>query len=115
MCARFENVGLQATWRILRGLSRQGRWLINWASNQSAVSQLEALDSRPQKRTRSWRRSAAVAEQIGLYLPKRLTALCPALAAAAERPGVRPEKEFLQVIWRLIGWLRRRMCSTWLS
>ena len=51
-----EKVSLQAAWRILRGLSQQ----------------LEAIDSRPQKRTRE--KLAAIygctQEQISLYLPK---------------------------------------------
>lgn len=66
-----ENVSLQAAWRILRGLSQQ-EVADKLGISQSAVSQLEALDSRPQKRTReSWRRSTAVSrEQISLYLPK---------------------------------------------
>ena len=51
----WQNVSLQAAWRILRGMSQQ-----------------EALDSRPQKRTRE--KLAAIygckQEQISLYLPK---------------------------------------------
>ncbi len=46
-----ENVSLQAAWRILRGLSQQ-EVADKLGISQSAVSQLEALDSRPQKRTR---------------------------------------------------------------
>ncbi len=46
-----ENVSLQAAWRILRGLSQQ-EVAAKLGISQSAVSQLEALDSRPQKRTR---------------------------------------------------------------
>ena len=65
-----ENVSLQAAWRILRGLS-QREVAAKLGISQSAVSQLEALDSRPQKRTReNWRRFTAVPEQISLYLPK---------------------------------------------
>lgn len=80
-----ENVSLQAAWRILRGLSQQ-EVAAKLGISQSAVSQLEALDSRPQKRTRE--KLAAIygctQEQISLYLPKRgLTALRPALAAVA--------------------------------
>ena len=46
-----ENVSLQAAWRILRGMSQQ-EVAEKLGISQSAVSQLEALDSRPQKRTR---------------------------------------------------------------
>lgn len=66
-----ENVSLQAAWRIFRGLSQQ-EVADKLGISQSAVSQLEALDSRPQKRTRE--RLAAIygcaQEQISLYLPK---------------------------------------------
>lgn len=66
-----ENVSLQAAWRILRGLSQQ-EVADKLGVSQSAVSQLEALDSRPQKRTRE--KLAAIygctQEQISLYLPK---------------------------------------------
>jgi len=66
-----ENVSLQAAWRILRGLSQQDV-ADKLGISQSAVSQLEAKDSRPQKRTRE--KLAAIygctQEQISLYLPK---------------------------------------------
>ncbi|MCG5043227.1 helix-turn-helix domain-containing protein [Enterobacteriaceae bacterium 155047] len=66
-----ENVSLQAAWRIWRGLS-QKEVAEKLGISQSAVSQLEALDSRPQKRTRE--KLAAIygctQEQISLYLPK---------------------------------------------
>ena len=66
-----ENVSLQAAWRILRGMSQQ-EGAEKLGISQSAVSQLEALDSRPQKRTRE--KLAAIygctQEQISLYLPK---------------------------------------------
>lgn len=66
-----ENVSLQAAWRILRGMSQQ-EVADKLEISQSAVSQLEALDSRPQKRTRE--KLAAIygckQEQISLYLPK---------------------------------------------
>lgn len=66
-----ENVSLQAAWRILRGLSQQ-KVAEKLGISQSAVSQLEAADSRPQKRTRE--KLAAIygckQEQISLYLPK---------------------------------------------
>lgn len=66
-----ENVSLQAAWRILRGMSQQ-EVAEKLGITQSAVSQLEALDSRPQKRTRE--KLAAIygckQEQISLYLPK---------------------------------------------
>lgn len=66
-----EDVSLQATWRILRGLSQQ-EVADKLGISQSAVSQLEAKDSRPQKRTRE--KLAAIygckQEQISLYLPK---------------------------------------------
>lgn len=66
-----ENVSLQAAWRILRGMSQQ-EVAEKLDISQSAVSQLEALDSRPQKRTRE--KLAAIygckQEQISLYLPK---------------------------------------------
>lgn len=79
-----ENVSLQAAWRILRGMSQQ-EVAEKLGISQSAVSQLEALDSRPQKRTRE--KLAAIygctQEQISLYLPKEGTALRPALAAVA--------------------------------
>ena len=55
-----ENVSLQAARRILRGMSQQ-EVAEKLGISQSAVSQLEALDSRPQKRTReSWRHFTAV-------------------------------------------------------
>jgi len=66
-----EKVSLQAAWRILRGLSQQ-EVADKLGVSQSAVSQLEAIDSRPQKRTRE--KLAAIygctQEQISLYLPK---------------------------------------------
>jgi len=66
-----ENVSLQAAWRIHRGLSQQ-EVADKLGISQSAVSQLEAVDSRPQKRTRE--KLAAIygckQEQISLYLPK---------------------------------------------
>lgn len=66
-----EIVSLQAAWRILRGLSQQ-EVANKLGISQSAVSQLEAIDSRPQKRTRE--KLAAIygctQEQISLYLPK---------------------------------------------
>ncbi|CAH5743095.1 hypothetical protein AI2943V1_3829 [Klebsiella oxytoca] len=66
-----EKVSLQAAWRILRGLSQQ-EVADKLGISQSAVSQLEAIDSRPQKRTRE--KLAAIygcrQEQISLYLPK---------------------------------------------
>lgn len=66
-----ENVSLQAAWRILRGLSQQDV-ADKLGISQSAVSQLEAIDSRPQKRTRE--KLAAIygctQEQISLYHPK---------------------------------------------
>ncbi|MBV8042978.1 helix-turn-helix transcriptional regulator [Pluralibacter sp.] len=66
-----ENVSLQAAWRILCGLSQQDV-ADKLGISQSAVSQLEAKDSRPQKRTRE--KLAAIygctQEQISLYLPK---------------------------------------------
>jgi DNA-binding XRE family transcriptional regulator len=66
----WRDVSLQAAWRILRGMSQQVAEKLG--ISQSAVSQLEALDSRPQKRTRE--KLAAIygckQEQISLYLPK---------------------------------------------
>ncbi|MCU6665969.1 MAG: helix-turn-helix domain-containing protein [Silvania sp.] len=66
-----ENVSLQAAWRIHCGLSQQDV-ADKLGISQSAVSQLEAVDSRPQKRTRE--KLAAIygckQEQISLYLPK---------------------------------------------
>lgn len=66
-----EDVSLQAAWRILRGLSQQ-EVADKLGISQSAVSQLEAKESRPQKRTRE--KLAAIygckQEQISLYLPK---------------------------------------------
>lgn len=73
ICTLMTNhqVSLQAAWRILRGLSQQ-EVADKLGISQSAVSQLEALDSRPQKRTRE--KLAAIygcrQEQISLYLPK---------------------------------------------
>ncbi|QNR10454.1 helix-turn-helix domain-containing protein [Enterobacter roggenkampii] len=83
----WQNVSLQAAWRILRGLSQlevaeklgisqsavsQLEVAEKLGISQSAVSQLDALDSRPQKRTRE--KLAAIygckQEQISLYLPK---------------------------------------------
>jgi len=65
------NVSLQAAWRILRGLS-QREVADKLGISQSAVSQLESPDSRPQKRTRE--KLAAIygckQEQISLYFPK---------------------------------------------
>ncbi|MBL5929623.1 helix-turn-helix domain-containing protein [Lelliottia amnigena] len=67
----WQDVSLQAAWRILRGVSQQ-EVADKLGISQSAVSQLEAVDSRPQKRTRE--KLAAIygctQEQISLYLPK---------------------------------------------
>jgi len=67
----WQEVSLQAAWRILRGLSQQ-EVADKLGISQSAVSQLESVDSRPQKRTRE--KLAAIygctQEQISLYLPK---------------------------------------------
>lgn len=67
----WQDVSLQAAWRILRGLSQQ-EVADKLGISQSVVSQLEAVDSRPQKRTRE--KLAAIygctQEQISLYLPK---------------------------------------------
>lgn len=67
----WQEVSLQAAWRIHRGLSQQDV-ADKLGISQSAVSQLEAVDSRPQKRTRE--KLAAIygckQEQISLYLPK---------------------------------------------
>ncbi|HCH39678.1 MAG TPA: transcriptional regulator [Enterobacter sp.] len=67
----WQDVSLQAAWRIYRGLSQQ-EVADKLGISQSAVSQLEAVDSRPQKRTRE--KLAAIygckQEQISLYLPK---------------------------------------------
>ena len=66
-----DDVSLQAAWRIHCGLSQQ-EVAEKLGISQSAVSQLEAVDSRPQKRTRE--KLAAIygctQEQISLYLPK---------------------------------------------
>lgn len=66
-----HDVSLQAAWRILRGLSQQ-EVATRLGITQSAISQLESPDSRPQKRTRE--KLAALygcrQEQISLYLPK---------------------------------------------
>lgn len=67
----YQDVSLQAAWRILRGLSQQ-EVADKLGISQSAVSQLESPDSRPQKRTRE--KLAAIygckQEQISLYFPK---------------------------------------------
>lgn len=67
----WQEVSLQAAWRIHRGLSQQ-EVADKLGISQSAVSQLEGVDSRPQKRTRE--KLAAIygctQEQISLYLPK---------------------------------------------
>jgi len=67
----WQDVSLQAAWRIHCGLSQQ-EVADKLGISQSAVSQLEAVDSRPQKRTRE--KLAAIygckQEQISLYLPK---------------------------------------------
>ncbi len=85
-----ENVSLQAAWRILRGMSQQ-EVAEKLGISQSAVSQLEALDSRPQKRTRE--KLAAIygctQEQISLYLPKRVNSTSPRPCRRSARPGVR--------------------------
>ncbi|MGL4726696.1 MAG: helix-turn-helix domain-containing protein [Scandinavium sp.] len=66
-----DDVSLQAAWRIYRGLSQQ-EVADKLGITQSAVSQLESPDSRPQKRTRE--KLAAIygctQEQISLFLPK---------------------------------------------
>lgn len=66
-----EDVSLQAAWRIACGLS-QKEVADKLGITQSAVSQLESPDSRPQKRTRE--KLAAIygctQEQISLFLPK---------------------------------------------
>ena len=75
-----ENVSLQAAWRILRGMSQQ-EVAEKLGISQSAVSQLEALDSRPQKRTREAGgdlRLYSGADQP-LSAERGLTALRPAL------------------------------------
>ncbi len=86
-----ENVSLQAAWRILRGMSQQ-EVAEKLGISQSAVSQLEALDSRPQKRTRE--KLAAIygctqERDQPLICRRGLTALRPALAAVARVAGVR--------------------------
>jgi DNA-binding XRE family transcriptional regulator len=66
-----DDVSLQAAWRLYRGLSQQ-EVADKLGVTQSAISQLESPDSRPQKRTRE--KLAAIygctQEQISLYLPK---------------------------------------------
>ena len=66
-----EGVSLQAAWRIHCGLSQKDV-AEKLGISQSAVSQLESPESRPQKRTRE--KLAAIygckQEQISLYLPK---------------------------------------------
>ncbi len=88
-----ENVSLQAAWRILRGLSQQ-EVAAKLGISQSAVSQLEALDSRPQKRTRE--KLAAIygctrGANQPLSAERGLTALRPALAAVARVPAFAKE------------------------
>ncbi|QCA04710.1 helix-turn-helix domain-containing protein [Pantoea vagans] len=46
-----QEVSLQAAWRILRGLSQQDV-AQQLGTTQSAISQLERPDSKPQKKTR---------------------------------------------------------------
>ncbi|KAF1370920.1 helix-turn-helix domain-containing protein [Yokenella regensburgei] len=64
-----QNVSLQAVWRIASGLSQQ-EVAEKLGITQSAISQLESTDSRPQKRTRE--KLAAIygctQQQISLYL-----------------------------------------------
>ena len=64
-----QQVSLQAAWRILRGLSQQ-EVAKKLGISQSAVSQLEAQDSRPQKRTREKLAElyGCKQEQISLYI-----------------------------------------------
>ncbi len=86
-----ENVSLQAAWRILRGMSQQ-EVAEKLGISQSAVSQLEALDSRPQKahprEAGGDLRLYSGADQP-LSAERGLTALRPALAAVARVLGVR--------------------------
>ncbi len=85
-----ENVSLQAAWRILRGMSQQ-EVAEKLGISQSAVSQLEALDSRPQKRTRE--KLAAIygctQEQISSICRKRVNSTSPRPCRRSARPGVR--------------------------
>lgn len=85
-----ENVSLQAAWRILRGLSQQ-EVAAKLGISQSAVSQLEALDSRPQKRTReNWRRFTAVpVSKSASICRKRVNSTSPRPCRRSARHGVR--------------------------
>ncbi len=86
-----ENVSLQAAWRILRGMSQQ-EVAEKLGISQSAVSQLEALDSRPQKahprEAGGDLRLYSGADQP-LSAERGLTALRPAPCRRSARPGVR--------------------------
>lgn len=85
-----ENVSLQAAWRILRGLSQQ-EVAAKLGISQSAVSQLEALDSRPQKRTRE--KLAAIygctQSRSASICRKRVNSTSPRPCRRSARPGAR--------------------------
>lgn len=85
-----EKVSLQAAWRILRGLSQQ-EVANKLGISQSAVSQLEAIDSRPQKRTReSWRQyTAAPRSRSACICRKRVNSTSRRLYRRSARPDVR--------------------------
>lgn len=85
-----ENVSLQAAWRILRGMSQQ-EVAEKLGISQSAVSQLEALDSRPQSApAKSWRQFTAVnrSRSASIY-QKRVNSTSPRPYHRSGHPGGR--------------------------
>lgn len=85
-----ENVSLQAAWRILRGLS-QREVAAKLGISQSAVSQLEALDSvRRSGPAKNWRRFTAVprSKSASTYR-KKASSTSPRPYRHSARPGVR--------------------------
>ncbi|VCY75680.1 hypothetical protein BANRA_05028 [Klebsiella pneumoniae] len=86
-----ENVSLQAAWRILRGMSQQ-EVAEKLGISQSAVSQLEALDS---VRKSAPAKLAAIygctQEQISLICRKRVNSTSPRPCRRSARPAFAKE------------------------